>query len=197
MSSQKINKSLWKHTKYLSNELQGGQTRGLDWRAAQLQKKNPSAKLGANMKILKRFRSEADQGLSSELDALRQDLESLETRPGELASTNLKFAAKLKAEEEVGQALQRGTAEGAGSGVHHSFIDGCLLPGWIAYCNVLGPQTTMQPRNDAQPSTTVPNYRITDVHKLSKTSKYYYCVVNMTLVLLLFHYCEYQLNKLQ
>lgn len=31
------------------------------------------------MKILKRFGSEADQGLSSELDALGQDLEGLET----------------------------------------------------------------------------------------------------------------------
>lgn len=75
------------------------------------------------MKIPKRFGSEADQGLGSELDALGQDLESLETRPGEVASTNLKLAAKLKDEGEVSPALQRGTAEGAGSGIHHSFID--------------------------------------------------------------------------
>lgn len=44
VSSQKINKSLWKHATYLSNELQEGQTRRLDWRAAQRQKEKPISK---------------------------------------------------------------------------------------------------------------------------------------------------------
>lgn len=76
VSSQKINKSLWKHATYLSNELQEGQTRRLDWRAAQRQKEKPISKTRGRHedteKVRLRSRSGAEQWAGCSRSGLRR-----------------------------------------------------------------------------------------------------------------------------